>query len=95
MFVVRGTPYKLDEVRLFEHPQYGEQRRLAFRLAHPDIQVKPGDWEDRFEASNATIEKIVEAADAQDVLELVVRSNRVKGRDGKPDWFNLIVVDVL
>lgn len=81
-YVVVGVPGSAEEVREWESMQYGMQRRLGFRVTHPDLET--GKWQEIFEAANEMIPAMQDAIKAGVPIKMeVVTEPRLSGK-GKP-----------
>lgn len=79
--VVEGIPVEIDPkgIREYEDPENGAQRRLSFKLSHPETE---GDrWKELCEVGNDRIARVLEAAKKGEVIRFVARLKSGKSKN--------------
>lgn len=97
VFVVKGTPYDVSDVRTFD-TQSGTVRKVTFAVEHPEVPKPSGPddrvWVDRFAAEQANVEVVQDAAKAGKPVEMLMRTfRRPGGKDGF--WFETVLIRIV
>lgn len=98
--VIEGVPQDVSEPREWDSLEHGTQKSVGFHLVHPEAPAEKPNRDgkvfyDLFEASNATADAIAAAAGKGAVVKVLCLRKRVRGAEGKADWYKYIAVKVL